>query len=164
MAKLLDFGLAKPLSNITEASITVEGTITGSPLFMSPEQVTGDLQPDARSDIYSLGVVAYYLLTGVPPFDHSHPMKVMLAHTREEPVPPTKHNLQIPSDIEQVVLRCLEKDPDHRFQDAESLRQALDECQDAHTWTREKAAEWWECHGCPKKKALDRSVLLQASA
>jgi len=164
VAKLLDFGLAKPLSNFTETSITVEGTITGSPLFMSPEQVNGDVQPDARSDIYSLGVVAYYVLTGVPPFDHASPMKVMLAHTREEPAPLTEHDERIPADLEQVVLRCLEKDPDDRFQDAESLRQALAECKDAGTWTREMAAEWWECHGCPKKKALDQSVLLQASA
>lgn len=164
VAKLLDFGLAKPLSNITDRSITIEGTITGSPLFMSPEQVNGDVQPDARSDIYSLGVVAYYMLTGVPPFDHASPMKVMLAHTREDPVPLRQHDASIPADLEQVVLRCLEKDPDHRYQDADSLRQALEECKDAGSWTREMAAHWWETHGCPKKKALDQSVLLQASA
>jgi serine/threonine-protein kinase len=164
VAKLLDFGLAKPLSNFSDVSLTAEGTITGSPLFMSPEQVNGDPNPDARSDIYSIGVVAYYLLTGVAPFDQANPMQVMMAHTRDEPVPPAQHDANIPSDLEEIVLRCLEKDPDHRFQDAASLRQALEQCQTAGTWTRQMAIDWWECHGCPKKRALDRSVLLEVSA
>lgn len=164
VAKLLDFGLAKPLTNISDVGITQEGSITGSPLFMSPEQATGDSEPDERSDIYSIGVVAYYLLAGVPPFEGEHPLKVMLAHASKSPEPLTNHTDGIPADLEQVVFRCLEKDPDHRFQTAASLREAFLECDAAGLWTRDMAAGWWRDFGCPKKKALDAAVLEAAVA
>lgn len=159
VAKLLDFGLAKPLTDVETAALTQEGTITGSPLFMSPEQVEGERHPDARSDIYSLGAVAYYVLAGEPPFNHATPIKVMMAQVRDEPTPPSRVNPNVPHDLEQVVLKCLEKDPDHRFQNAEQLRQALLTCDAAGQWDRLQAAEWWQCHGCPRKKALDVAVL-----
>jgi serine/threonine-protein kinase len=164
VAKLLDFGLAKPLTNIGHVAVTAEGSITGSPLFMSPEQATGDHELDARSDIYSLGVVAYYLLAGVYPFSSETPMQVILAHVRQEPVPPSQHNPEIPEDLERIVMRCLHKDPEHRFQDAASLRAALEKCSEAGSWTRVQAAQWWECNGCPQKKALDAEVLEAATA
>ena len=97
--------------------LTIEGTITGSPLFMSPEQASGDDHVDARSDIYSLGAVMYYMLTGRPPFEFDNPVKVMIAHASQEVVPPREHNAAIPRELEEIVLRCLEKDPDHRYQD-----------------------------------------------
>ncbi len=164
VVKLLDFGLAKPLTNVTGTQITLEGTFTGSPLYMSPEQATGDGQVDARSDIYSLGLVAYYLLAGKPPFDFNTPLKIIMAHARDEPPPPSRHNPDVPGDLEQVVMRCLEKDPDHRFQDVESLRQALLACSDAGSWNRQLAAAWWHNNGCPKKKALDVEVLAGSTA
>jgi serine/threonine-protein kinase len=159
VAKLLDFGLVKPITSFSETALTLEGTITGSPLYMAPEQITGQGLVDARSDIYSLGVVAYYVLTGRPPFVSQQPMQVMLAHAAQEPVPPSHHVGDVPEDLERVVLRCLEKDPEKRFQSAEEMRQALLECRAADGWTRETATRWWECHGCPKKKALDAAVL-----
>ncbi len=162
VVKLLDFGLAKPTTSVTESALTMAGSITGSPLFMSPEQAVGDDEPDVRSDIYSLGVVAYYLLTGVTPFQHSRPMQVLMSHARDEPVPLSHHHPEVPADLEQVVLRCLEKDRDHRYQDAESLLHALQGCEAAGGWTRETAKCWWENHGCPHKKALDRAVLRSA--
>jgi serine/threonine-protein kinase len=161
VAKLLDFGLAKPVANLSDTAITIDGTITGSPLFISPEQVDGDAV-DARSDIYSLGVVAYYLLCGVPPFNHDRPMQVLFAHARDVPDRPSHHNAEIPHDLERVVMRCLEKNPANRYQTAEELRQALLDCHDTGTWTRESAACWWQGHGCPKKKALDATVLQEA--
>lgn len=159
VAKLLDFGLAKPTFNAPDVAITMEGTVTGSPLFMSPEQATGETEADIRSDIYSLGVVAYYLLSGQTPFNSNKPLQVMMAHARDVPPSPATHNPAIPADIEQIVMRCLEKDPDRRFQDVESLREALSACRDAGLWTREMATNWWECHGCPHKKALDEAVM-----
>jgi serine/threonine-protein kinase len=87
VAKLLDFGLAKPLADADAAQLTQEGSITGSPMFMSPEQAIGDRDPDARSDVYAVGSVLYFLLTGRPPFDDENPMKVLIAHAHEQPTP-----------------------------------------------------------------------------
>ena len=90
--KLLDFGLAKPtMEKGQDAQLTLAGTITGSPLFMSPEQASGEDGIDARSDIYSLGAVMYYMLTGQPPFMSENPLKVMIAHASQEVVPPRQH-------------------------------------------------------------------------
>ena len=103
----------------------------------------GEMDADARSDIYSLGAVGYYLLTGRPPFQSSKPLKVMFAHANEPVTPPSKYRPDLPADLEQVILRCLEKRPEDRFQDAASLRQALVACEVAGFWNREKAALWW---------------------
>jgi serine/threonine-protein kinase len=143
VAKLLDFGLVKPLAPIDGANLTVAGTITGSPLFMAPEQAGGEQKPDARSDIYSLGAVAYYLLTGQPPFDSKNAIKVLVAHLHEPVVPPSHHRPEVPPDLEAVVMRCLAKEPDERFGDATTLGQALAECEAAGRWTREIARQWW---------------------
>lgn len=148
VAKLLDFGLVKPLeSNLEEASLTQEGSITGSPLYMSPEQSTGESEPDARSDIYALGGVAYFLLTGRPPFDHGQPIKVLLAHARE--IPASLRDLQgdIPGDLEAVVMKCLEKNPADRYQSVLDVRDDLIDCEAAGHWTRRLAQQWWEANG-----------------
>lgn len=144
VAKLLDFGLAKPLATGGEAmQLTQDGAITGSPLYMSPEQALGENEPCARGDIYSLGAVAYYLLSGHPPFEFDTAMKVLVAHAREEAVPPSQWRPDIPADLEQVVMRCLAKRPEDRYADAASLESALGECEAAGEWSREQAARWW---------------------
>jgi eukaryotic-like serine/threonine-protein kinase len=164
VVKLLDFGLAKPTVDKTgDAQLTMAGTITGSPLFMSPEQATGDESVDARSDIYSLGAVLYYMLTGKPPFMADNPLKVMIAHASQEVVPPRQLNSQIPPELDDIVLRCLEKDPDHRFQDITSLRAALRDVMLDDSWSSDRAAEWWTCHGCPERKKL-AAELVEAAA
>jgi serine/threonine-protein kinase len=147
VAKLLDFGLAKPFTEQEAAHVTQEGAITGSPHFMSPEQVMAERDLDGRSDIYSMGAVAYYLLAGQPPFNETKTMKVLFAHTNREPAPPSQWNDQVPSDLERVVLRCLAKRPEDRYQTAEELMAALDQCRDASGWTRENAAAWWRARG-----------------
>ncbi len=144
VAKLLDFGLAKPLSNFEGDQITQEGTITGSPLFMSPEQAIGDREPDARSDVYAMGSVLYFLLTGKPPFEDDKPMRVLIAHAHDAPVPPSQHNPDVPDDLELIVMRCLQKNPDDRYQRAAELMLALDDCDDAGRWTRDQARDWWQ--------------------
>jgi eukaryotic-like serine/threonine-protein kinase len=164
VAKLLDFGLAKPMMAIgTDSNLTQEGSITGSPLFMSPEQATGEREADVRSDIYSLGAVMFYLLTGRPPFDYQQPMKVIVAHVSEDPPLPRLFVPSIPQALESIVLRCLEKDPDHRFQDALELRGALTEVGVDPPWDSQRAAEWWTCNGCPQRKALAAAVLEEAA-
>jgi tRNA A-37 threonylcarbamoyl transferase component Bud32 len=144
VAKLLDFGLAKPLADAQAPQITQDGFITGSPLFMSPEQATDEAKIDARSDIYALGAVAYYLLTGRPPFENEKPLKVLIAHAHEKPAPLSTYHDGIPEDLEQVVMRCLAKDPQERFPTVAALAAALDDCRDAGRWTRERAEAWWQ--------------------
>ncbi len=163
VAKLLDFGLAKPTIEVGDATLTQEGAITGSPLFMSPEQATGERDADARSDIYSLGAVMYYLLTGRAPFMYSQPMKVIIAHVSEDPVPPRDLMPEIPEPLEDIVMRCLEKDPEDRFQDVGDLRRALRDLVFDSPWTFERANEWWSCKGCPQRKAMAAAALEAAA-
>jgi serine/threonine-protein kinase len=143
VAKLLDFGLVKPLGDVESTQLTQEGMITGTPLFMSPEQAL-DRDADARSDIYALGAVAYYLLTGRPPFDGLKPLPLLLAHANEPVQPPSQVNADVPADLEQIVLRALAKKPDDRWADAASMRRALDECEAAGRWNSQRASEWWQ--------------------
>jgi serine/threonine-protein kinase len=143
VAKLLDFGLVKSVGNVESLQLTQDGAITGSPLYMSPEQALGDHDPDVRGDIYSLGAVAYYLLTGRPPFDDEKPLKVMFAHAKEVPTPPSEIHDGIPDDLEAIVMRCLEKDPAARFQNIEGLFTALDECELLGSWNDGIAEHWW---------------------
>jgi eukaryotic-like serine/threonine-protein kinase len=146
VAKLLDFGLAKPLiaGGDSRVQLTQTGSITGSPLYMSPEQALGDSEPDARSDVYSLGAVAYFLLTGMPPFTSDQPLKVIIAHISKEVVPPSLLRSDIPADVEAIVLRCLAKAPDDRFQDVASLAQTFAQSSVAGQWDRDQAADWWQ--------------------
>jgi serine/threonine-protein kinase len=144
VAKLLDFGLVKPLLEEEPIHLTAEGTITGSPLFMSPEQALGEANPDGRGDIYSLGAVGYYLLTGRPPFEGGAALKVIFAHAHDPVVPPAALRPEIPADLNAVILRCLEKSPADRFQTAVELEEALAACTSADLWTREQATRWWQ--------------------
>ncbi len=154
VAKLLDFGLAKPQAEFEAVGVTHDGHISGSPLYMAPEQVTNETMPDERSDIYGLGTVAYFMLTGKPPFDDLNPMKVMIKHVNDQPAPPSEIDPAIPQDLENVVLRCLHKEPNRRFQSATELQTALDACAAAGGWTRQIARAWWQknVHG-PRRAA-----------
>jgi serine/threonine-protein kinase len=143
VVKLLDFGLVKPLFGDEPVELTVEGTVTGSPLYMSPEQASGESNPDLRSDIYSLGAVGYFLLTGRPPFQSEKTIKILLAHINEPAVPPTTYRPEIPADLEQIILRCLSKSPDERFPDAPTLADSLDACDCARGWSPQLASLWW---------------------
>ncbi len=150
VVKVLDFGLVKPIADMQDLSLTAEGSVTGSPLFMSPEQAMGNTDLDARSDIYSLGAVAYFTLTGRPPFESDKPIRVILSHIQAEVLSPRDLRPNLPEDLTQIVLRCLEKNPKDRFQTASELREALARCEAAGRWTRERAAAWW------KERQLDR--------
>jgi serine/threonine-protein kinase len=147
VAKLLDFGLAKKMTATGDMNLTQDGSITGSPLFMAPEQATGDGEPDARSDIYALGAVAYYLLTGKPPFQGDNPVKILLAHAQQPVTPPSQLQPGIPRDLEAVVLKSLEKKPADRFSDAMAFASALFQCELHNRWTRADAQNWWQNNG-----------------
>ncbi len=155
VTKLLDFGLVKPTIDSESNDLSQERVITGSPLYMSPEQASGGGVVDRRSDLYSMGAVAYYLLTGRPPFPGENAIQVMIAHARDTVAPPTRLRPEIPADLEQVVLKCLEKEPALRYQDAEELERALAGCACAHDWDAAHAAHWWiEVAHCDSRKTI----------
>jgi serine/threonine-protein kinase len=143
VVKVLDFGLVKPAAEFRSERLTQDGAISGTPLFMSPEQASGAGDVDARSDIYSLGAVAYALLSGRPPFERQSPMEVLIAHARDEVTPLSQLRGDVPADLEAIVLRCLAKRPDDRYQDTDSLEEALSLCESADQWTQSRAARWW---------------------
>jgi len=120
-AKLLDFGIAKA----TEGSeLTQTGATLGSVLYMSPEQVRGE-PVDARSDLYSVGVVLYRLATGKPPFETDNLYRLMEMQMNEAPAAPVEANSSVPPALSQIILMTLAKDPQSRFQKADALRNAL---------------------------------------
>ncbi len=146
-AKVLDFGLVHSLADqIDPASkITREGLIVGTPEYMSPEQASG-MPLDGRSDLFSLGSVAYYLLTGAEAFHRDNPMKTLLAVVNDTPDPLAKRNPHVPHDLAAVVARCLHKSADKRYPTAGDLEVALAACACAADWTEERAVGWWDKH------------------
>lgn len=120
-AKVIDFGLAKAAFM---AGMTATGLIIGTPEYMAPEQVKG-LAQDARTDVYSLGALAYHMLVGRPPFAGETPIAIGFAHVTEPPRPPTQLRAEIPPSLERAVLQALEKEPAKRFADAAELKKAL---------------------------------------
>ena len=149
VAKLLDFGLVRPVATAASPNTSDEGKILGTPLYMSPEQASGSRSLDARSDIYSLGAVAYHLLTGRPPFDRGTAIEAIIAHARDPIVPASQLRDGLPDDLDEVVMHCLAKDPWDRFPDAGSLEIALGRCACATSWDKNVARQWWRETGSP---------------
>jgi serine/threonine-protein kinase len=128
VAKLLDFGLVQSaVLKGGDDKLTQVGAVLGTPAFLAPEQASGEAV-DGRTDIYALGALAYFLLTGQPPFTGKSPVKLLAAHLYEPPEPPTRLRREIPADLEAVVLRCLAKKPAERFPDILAVDRALADC------------------------------------
>jgi len=127
--------------------LTGEQTTTGTPAYMAPEIILGETTVDRRADVYALGCVAYFLLTGHLVFEADNSMKMMLQHLNAVPVPPSaRSELPIPAELDDLVMACLQKDPDRRPQDAEQLFKMACECQSGNRWSYEEARHWWELH------------------
>jgi serine/threonine-protein kinase len=146
--KVLDFGLVKLSDRATrQTMMTVEHTTSGTPAYMAPEVILGEAEVDPRADVYALGCVAYYLLTGELVFEADTSMKMMLQHVNAEPIPPSQRTeLSIPRELDELVLACLRKDPRQRPQNALELFDLAHRCKSCDTWTQEAAKTWWERH------------------
>jgi serine/threonine-protein kinase len=147
--KLLDFGLVKHDrdGDDTDPKLTREGSITGTPAFMCPESITGKGPVDHRSDIYSIGCVAYWLLTGELVFSAETPMGMLTDHATAQPTPPsTLSEVEIPEALDEIVLACLAKHPDQRPQGADDLAARLEEIRFEKRWDNERARIWWDRH------------------
>ena len=153
--KVLDFGLVKHerpdtaedgAENLSAAHTSPGGT----PAFMSPEQALGERPVDARSDLYAVGCVAYWLLTGSLVFKGVTPMETLVMHVSREPEPPSRRTTRaIPPDLDGIVLSCLAKDPAQRPQTADELAERLVRARIGEAWTREQAMAWWEANVSP---------------
>jgi len=146
--KVLDFGLVKTAPGLDdESDLTVDGAVPGSPAFMAPEAIRGHRDLDARVDVYSLGCVAYWLLSGERVFDGRTALDMVLAHLQTDPDPLGSRATQpVPADLDALVMACLAKDPDDRPADAVAVARALDACDLPDRWTDDRAAAWWEEH------------------
>jgi hypothetical protein len=147
--KVLDFGLVKQhgAADETRANITAERVVGGTPAYMAPEQIMGDRPVDGRTDLYALGCVGYWLLTGKRVFEADTPVATMVLHVQQEPVPPSRRaEVAIPESVETLILECLAKDPERRPQTAEDLSARLLACELPTPWTPERARRWWEAH------------------
>jgi serine/threonine-protein kinase len=143
VAKVLDFGLVKLTHDPGAAALTSDLTVSGTPMYMAPEQATADRSLDARADIYALGAVMYYALTGQAPFTGASAFEVMMAHARDPVVPPSQVRPGVPEDLEQVVLRCLAKKPADRYPSVKALGEALSACAAVADWGANRADAWW---------------------
>ncbi len=145
--KVLDFGLVKSTDEQAPQTLTAENVVGGTPAFMAPEQVLSDRAPDGRTDLYAVGCVGYWLVTGQLVFAGRTPMDTILQHSQAAPVPPSQRTeLPVPAEFDRVILSCLEKDPHRRPQSADGLAALLDAVQVPAPWTRERAESWWAVH------------------
>src|ERR1017187_2655885 len=142
--KVLDFGLVKVRDPEGGAELTMAEATLGTPLYMSPEAVEHSNEVDARSDLYSLGAVGYFLVTGEALFDCLTLGEVLMHQVKDLPVRPSERlGKPVSPDLEELLMRCLAKNPASRPANARELDDALARCRSAADWTREMADEWW---------------------
>jgi eukaryotic-like serine/threonine-protein kinase len=160
VVKLMDFGIARSAS---DRGLTMTGTTLGSLNYMPPEQVKGD-PADARSDLYSLGVSLYEMVTGRLPFQGDSSYSLMAAHLNEEPTPPVAYRADLPDALNQIILIALQKDPGQRFQSAEAFRNALKSVAGSARVATQPAAPAATPASRPQAAPAARETLLQPPA
>jgi len=148
VAKVVDFGLVKRIDvdrTDPTVAVTAKNTVMGTPLYMAPEALKADGAVDARSDLYALGAVGYFLLTGTPVFRGNTLLEVLAHHLSTPPEPPSARlGGPIAPDLERLILQCLAKSPADRPHDSKALQLALSRLSVSGTWTTTDAAAWWE--------------------
>ena len=159
--KVLDFGLVKQQAAPRDDAdkLTADHSTGGTPAYMSPEQALGSGELDARSDIYAVGCVGFWLLTGRYVFKGRSPMETILKHVQEQPDPPSlRSKFDLPEEIDDLILKCLAKDRNDRPQSADDLRAALEAIPIPEPWTRQHAWQWWDAHHVSKTQRSSSGV------
>lgn len=150
--KVLDFGLAKEVRKHDEVHLTKTGAVLGTPRYVAPESIHSKGQVDERTDIYMLGSVAYWMLTGRPPFIGESSVDLIVEHLNTVPERPSRvTEMPIPEELDRIVMKCLEKDPEKRYQTPEALLEALEAVPFPSPWIQNKAREWWTLHLSPEE-------------
>jgi len=145
--KVLDFGLAKYIRDLGDPAISRAGALLGTPRYISPESVHSKAKVDERTDLYMLGSVIYWLLTGQPPFGSSSSVDLIVDHVKNKPAKPSSQSeLAIPQALDEIVMKCLEKKPEKRFQNPQELSKALQKVPIGKPWDQRQAKEWWSLH------------------
>lgn len=164
VVKVLDFGLVKALDEQKQAGLTQQASLTGTPLYMSPEAIQLPNSVDARSDLYAVGAVGYFLLTGTPVFEADNVVDLCQKHVATPPTPPSERSkTPIPAALESALLACLEKSRAKRPQTARDLAMLLIRCPEATQWSVEEADAWWGRHERGQTTALTESNIANAS-
>jgi len=154
--KVLDFGLAKKIVAEGAAELTKTGMLFGTPRYIAPETVYGTEKADHRSDLYNLGGVAYWMLTGQPPFATENSVELIVDHVKTVPTPPSElSEVPIPPELDALVMRLLEKKPEDRFRSAGEVEAALDEVEFSNPWSQALARAWWELHAPSEELGCD---------
>ncbi|MCA9573412.1 MAG: protein kinase, partial [Myxococcales bacterium] len=147
-AKVVDFGLVKDIGvRGAGDNLSVTDALVGTPLYMAPEAIKDPSEVGPRADLYALGAVGYFLLTGKPPFLRTV-VEICSQHLHTQPEPlSARLGAPLPDTLEELVMRCLSKSPDDRPQTAMELRELLEACEDVPTWSAAEARAWWAAHG-----------------
>ncbi len=163
--KVLDFGLVKHDQSSEQTMLTQPHMTTGTPAFMAPELAMGERSADRQVDVYALGCVLYWLLTGELVFEADNPIKMMHKHISDTPVAPSQRTeLGIPPELDELVLECLAKAPQDRPAGAYALAQRLEGIQFPDRWTNMRARQWWDVHlpEGPERSPCDKGELAPA--
>jgi serine/threonine-protein kinase len=153
VAKVVDFGLVRDLERTSDASRT--GVVTGTPLYLAPEAIKAPDRVDGRADLYALGAVGYFMLTGTHVFTGATLVEVCSHHLHTAPVAPSERlGRPLPADVEALVLACLEKDPSRRPASALGLRDRLGELAGTHPRSEAAARAWWDGFGARPDRHL----------
>jgi serine/threonine protein kinase len=156
--KVLDFGLVKEVSS-RETSLSEPNTVAGTPLYMAPETIAHPEVVDLHVDIYALGAVGYFLLTGEPPFVGKSTVDVYHGHVYENAATPSERlGRPVPVDLESLVMACLAKSPADRPANAGALADTLAGLQLAHPWKKTEARAWWQARSSGKAVIGDPHV------
>ena len=165
VVKVLDFGLVRDPEPDEEGVSRSGGMVAGTPLYISPEAVRNATSVDARADLYAVGAVGYFLLTGTHVFDGENAIEVCSHHLHTAPTPPSRRvSWPIPDSLERIVLACLNKDPDRRPRDARALLRALSQTDVGPRWTVGDASAWWSAHDSDLESHRESHVSLRGEA